>query len=98
MGQEPYLNMLAEIRELQSLLQEEWPARRAALHASGVPLMEGDDDDGDGTGGDGSQDAPPPWGDDFDPKRAWHTIQKLRERETEADRLRAELKKHEDAQ
>lgn len=25
----------------------------------------------------------PPWGDDFDPARAWHTIQSLREREKE---------------
>lgn len=25
----------------------------------------------------------PPWGDDFDPNRAWHTIQALREREKE---------------
>ena len=25
----------------------------------------------------------PPWGDDFDPARAWHTIQTLREREKE---------------
>lgn len=25
----------------------------------------------------------PPWGDDFDPARAWHTIQQLREREKE---------------
>lgn len=26
---------------------------------------------------------PPPWGDDFDPARAWHTIQSLREKEKE---------------
>lgn len=28
----------------------------------------------------------PPWGEDFDPARAWHTIQSLREREKELSR------------
>lgn len=38
----------------------------------------------------------PPWGDDFDPERAWNTIQKLREREKELEkqpRLTPEQKK-----
>ena len=29
----------------------------------------------------------PPWGEDFDPARAWHTIQTLREREKELSRV-----------
>lgn len=33
----------------------------------------------------------PPWGDDFDPARAWHTIQTLREAERERDRLRGQV-------
>lgn len=37
--------------------------------------------------GDGT-DETPPWGDDFDPSRAWHTIQQLREVEKEAVQLR----------
>lgn len=109
MGQEPDLKMLAEIRELQSLLREEWPARHAALKASGVPLMDADDDDDDGDGGDdddggtgGDDSQKPPWGDDddFDPERAWKLIQKLRasDKTQEVERLRAELKRHEDSQ
>lgn len=30
----------------------------------------------------------PPWGNDFDPARAWHTIQALREQEKELERLK----------
>jgi hypothetical protein len=30
-----------------------------------------------------AQSDPPPWGNDFDPARAWHTIQSLREKEKE---------------
>ena len=30
-----------------------------------------------------SEDAPPPWGEDFDPSRAWNTITHLRDREKE---------------
>lgn len=33
----------------------------------------------------------PPWGDDFDPARAWHTIQTLREAEKERDQLRKQV-------
>lgn len=31
-------------------------------------------------------DAPPPWGNDFDPQRAWDTIQNLRRREAELEK------------
>lgn len=37
--------------------------------------------------GDGDKTAAPPWGDDFDPARAWHTIQTLREREKELSKV-----------
>lgn len=33
------------------------------------------------------KDSTPPWGDDFDPARAWHTIQTLREREKELSKV-----------
>lgn len=55
MGQEPDSTTLARLLELKTLLEEEWPARSAALHASGVPLMEGDDTDDD-TDDQGNQD------------------------------------------
>jgi predicted phage gp36 major capsid-like protein len=35
--------------------------------------------------------AAPPWGDDFDPARAWHTIQTLREAERERNTLRGQV-------
>jgi hypothetical protein len=35
----------ADLRELAALLHKEWPARQAALRASGVPLMDADDED-----------------------------------------------------
>lgn len=33
----------------------------------------------------------PPWGENFDPQRAWHTIQTLREAEKERDQLRKQV-------
>ena len=40
----------------------------------------------------------PPWGDDFDPARAWKTIQSLRAREKELAPLAQQAKEQEDAQ
>lgn len=59
-------------------------------------------DDGQDPPADGKQDPPkdetPPWGDDFDPQRAWKTITSLREKEKEAARLAGKVKEYEDAQ
>jgi hypothetical protein len=38
-------------------------------------------------------DAPPPWGDDFDPARAWKTISHLRSRETELEKQAREYER-----
>ena len=83
---------LPDFRALQAALEEEWPHRSAALRAAGVPLNEGDDDtddtgDTDDTSGDHEQQPAPPWGDDFNPERAWNTIKSQRE---EAARLKRE--------
>jgi hypothetical protein len=43
MGQEPVFELPAGLLELKAALEAEWPARRAALHATGVPLGEGDE-------------------------------------------------------
>lgn len=87
--------------ELKTLLETDWPAMSAALRASGVPLNE---DDGEG---DGAQTPPapaaeaPPWGDDFDPERAWKLVQDTRsdraKLKTERDDLKKKVKEHEDA-
>lgn len=72
MGQVPTFTVPDEILELRSLLEAKWPARRAALRVSGVPLNEGelpedgDDDDLDFEG-------------EFEPARARQLIEKLRE-------------------
>lgn len=55
MGQVPLYDT-PEFRALKAALEEEWPHRRAELHATGVPLNEGDDDGDDGSGDDGSDD------------------------------------------
>lgn len=44
MGQEPTTALPVGLLELKEILEAEWPARRAALHASGLPLCEVDDD------------------------------------------------------
>lgn len=104
MGQVPELVLPGDLRDLQTLLEAEWPARSAALRASGVPLMEGDPAP-DPVPNPAPDPTPPPWGDDFDPDRAWALIQKLRgeeagELKTAKDALadaQAQLKQHEDA-
>lgn len=40
-----------------------------------------------------TDDAPPPWGDDFDPNRAWKTITHLRDREKELERAAKEYER-----
>lgn len=45
--------------------------------------------------GDPQESETPPWGDDFDPARAWKTIQTLRESEKELKRLKAEQERAE---
>lgn len=40
------------------------------------------------------QEETPPWGDDFDPARAWKTIQNLREREKELSKVEALTPEH----
>lgn len=65
MAQEATFTMPAGLVELRDLLEAGWPARREALRTSGVPLMEGGDDedgaaggesDDDGDGADGGED------------------------------------------
>lgn len=56
MGQEPCFTMPDGLDELRVLLEREWPTRRAALHASGVPLNEGEDANDDDEGDDENQD------------------------------------------
>jgi hypothetical protein len=112
MGQVPDLALSDDLLDLQALLRVEWPARSAALRASGVPLMEGDGGDGDGDGGDGDGgdgdgadggDQKPPWGsdDDFKPDKAWKLIENVRadQKKTKAalDEALGKLKTHEDA-
>lgn len=53
MGQVPAIELPDGLLELMAALEAEWPARRAALHASGVPLNDGEDDGGDGGSDDG---------------------------------------------
>jgi hypothetical protein len=43
-----------------------------------------------------SEEAPPPWGDDFDPARAWKTITHLRDREKELESSHKTLRQLED--
>lgn len=48
MGQTPELHMLADTRELQAILEADWPAQLAALLISGLPLgLDPDPDDPD---------------------------------------------------
>lgn len=92
-----------EILELRSLLEAEWPARRAALHASGVPLNEDDPDPDPDPAPAADPPTPKPWGDDanFDPDRAWTLIEATRaDREKlkrERDDLAREKQEREDA-
>jgi flagellar biosynthesis GTPase FlhF len=102
-----------DLIELQSLLEGEWPARRAVLHASGVPLNEGEETDEEKAAREKAEaDAAAeeakkknrPWGDDdnFDPDRAAKLIENTRsDRERLAREnadLKAKLKEQEDAE
>jgi hypothetical protein len=51
---------------------------------------------GGATGGNDASASTPPWGSDFTPERAWHTIQTLREAEKERNTLRSEVQKLQD--
>ena len=104
MGQEPLFDA-PEFRALKAALEEEWPQRQTALRSSGVPLNDDPDPDPQPDPApdpkpDPEPDPQPPWGDDFDPERAWNTITKLRSREkqlaTEAAEARARAQKYED--
>lgn len=103
MGQAPTFTVPDEILELKSLLEAEWPARRAALHASGVPLNEDDPDPDPVPAPVVDPPTPKPWGDDanFDPDRAWNLIEATRaDREKlriERDQLAREKQEREDA-
>jgi hypothetical protein len=50
------------------------------------------------SGGDQKPVATPPWGDDFDPARAWQTIQNLRAREKELTPLAEKARQLEESQ
>lgn len=103
MAETACINLPDGLLELRDLLKAEWPARRAALRASGVPLNEGDDPPpvppaptDPPTPADPPAPAPPaPWGDDFDAQRAWDTIQAQRKKERD---LETRLREFEDAQ
>lgn len=104
MGQVPALTVPEELFELRTLLEAGWPARRVALHASGVPLNEGDDPPADpAVVPPADPPTPKPWGDDanFDPDRAWALIEATRgDREKlkrERDDLAREKQAREDA-
>lgn len=105
MGQEPQLVLPEGLRELQAMLEKDWPARQAALRVSGVPLMdEPDPPVADPPAADPPKpDEKPPWGDDkdFDPGRAWKLIQDTRgdrdKLKRERDDLSGKVKEHEDA-
>lgn len=106
MGQEPTIKLPEGLLELKTALEAEWPAMRAALHASGVPLNEGDDDeekpndDNDPAKDKGGE--KPPWGsaDEFDPEKAWTLIQNVRKdaerSRREASEAKARAKEYED--
>lgn len=81
MGQVPALALPDGLLELAAVLEAEWPARTAALRASGVPLAEVDeaakakaeaeakakaDDEAAKTKADAEAAAKPPWGDEKD--------------------------------
>ncbi len=104
-GQDPSFTMPEGLAELQAALETTWPARQAALRASGVPLN--DDpapDPKPDPAPDPKPDPKPPWGDDekdFDANRAWKLIQDTRaDREKikqEREALATKVKEHEDA-
>lgn len=109
-GQEPSFTMPAGLAELQAALEETWPARSAALHASGVPLNEEETAEEKAARETAEAEAEAdaaakkkPWGDDadFDPDKAWTLIQNVRgdadKLKTERDTLAKKVKEQEDA-
>lgn len=106
-GQDPTFTMPEGLLELQTALEETWPAHQAALRASGVPLN--DDPEPDPKPDPKPDPAPdpkleekPPWGDDdFDAKRAWKLLQDTRgdrdKLKKEREALAAKVKEHDDA-
>lgn len=95
-----------EVFELKALLEEDWPAMRAALHAAGVPLNEGESDgggegEGAATGTAGAAAETPPWGDDFDAERAWKLVENQRadlaKAKSQRDDFKKKAKEYEDA-
>lgn len=102
-GTGSHFDVPAEILELKTLLETDWPAMRSALRASGVPLNEDEGDEGgEGDGGDGgSGGETPPWGDDFDAERAWTLVQNTRgdlaKVKSQRDDFKKKAKEYEDA-
>lgn len=105
-GQVPTIDVPAELLELKTALENDWPAMSYALHASGALLNEGEGGAGGGdssaTGGGGATTATggagatekPPWGDDeFDADRAWKLLEDTRSDRAKLKAERDELKK-----
>lgn len=92
-----------DVLELAELLRPAWPAIDARLHASGVPLCEGDAGDaGDGDGGDGGGDGGDGGDGGGEPKTYDEAyVRKLRreaaQHRTEANTAKQKLQEIEDA-
>lgn len=108
-GQEPTrFTMPAGLDDLRQALEQTWPAHRARLRASGVPLNEGETETDEEKAAREQREREAssqkkPWGDDkdFDPDKAWTLIVNLRgdvqKLKTERDHLRMQVKEHEDS-
>lgn len=107
-GQEPSFTMPDGLAELQAALEETWPARHAALRASGVPLNDEETAEEKAArekkeADDAEAAKQKPWGDDadFDPAKAWKLIENVRgdaaKLKAERDELAKKAKELEDA-
>lgn len=96
MAQEADFTLPEGLPALQALLEAEWPARRAALRVSGVPLMEDDPDPADPPAGDPAEDPDPDEGKTFDAAYVKQLRDEAAKHRREAREAKARAKEYED--